>query len=303
MRVVMTLLVRDEEDVLAANLDFHLAQGVDFVIATDNLSTDRTPEILRNYERRGVMRTIHEPTDDYSQAIWVTRMARLAAQEYGADWIINNDADEFWWPARGTLRDVLAAVPDGIGVLEVPRHNFIAVESGGPFYERMLWREAVSLNVHGHPLLPKVAHRAAPDVMVAQGNHSVEGVHPAVVARSEMEILHFPLRHPAQFANKIAKGGAAYARNTALPPGVGSTWRSLFMELQADGDLSRHLAAAIHDPARIAHRLAAGEILLDTRLPDFMRTLCAPATELDAGISFGHRSKIVIDLTPRRGAA
>ena len=52
MRIVMTLLVRDEEDVLAANLDFHFAQGVDFVIATDNLSVDRTPQILRDYERR-----------------------------------------------------------------------------------------------------------------------------------------------------------------------------------------------------------------------------------------------------------
>jgi hypothetical protein len=273
MRLVMTLLVRDEEDVLAANLDYHLAQGVDFVIATDNLSTDRTPAILRDYERRGVLRTIHEPADDYSQAVWVTRMARLAAREHGADWVINNDADEFWWPAHGNLRDTLAAVPPTIGVVEVPRHNFVPVEGEGPFHARMLWREAVSLNVHGHPLPPKVAHRGAPDVAVAQGNHAVEGVTPPAVAPAGIEILHFPLRHPAQFTNKIAKGGAAYARNTTLPPGIGSTWRSLFAELQADGDLARHLAGAIHDPARLARRLAAGEILRDTRLADFLRGL------------------------------
>ena len=29
MKLVMTLLVRDEEDIVADNLDFHLAQGVD----------------------------------------------------------------------------------------------------------------------------------------------------------------------------------------------------------------------------------------------------------------------------------
>jgi hypothetical protein len=36
MKLVMTLLVRDEQDILADNLDFHLAQGVDEVIVTDN---------------------------------------------------------------------------------------------------------------------------------------------------------------------------------------------------------------------------------------------------------------------------
>jgi hypothetical protein len=36
MKLVMTLLVRDEEDIVADALDFHLAQGVDQVIVTDN---------------------------------------------------------------------------------------------------------------------------------------------------------------------------------------------------------------------------------------------------------------------------
>ena len=58
----MTLLVRDEEDLVEANLDHHFAQGVDFVIATDNGSVDRTPRILRRYARRG-----RAPTDSSSR--------------------------------------------------------------------------------------------------------------------------------------------------------------------------------------------------------------------------------------------
>ena len=54
MRLVMTLLVRNEADIVDAQIAFHLHAGVDFVIATDNGSDDGTIEILERYERAGV---------------------------------------------------------------------------------------------------------------------------------------------------------------------------------------------------------------------------------------------------------
>src|SRR2546421_6491749 len=106
----MTLLVRDEEELLPINLDYHLRQGVDFILVTDHGSTDATPEILDEYVARGVARGLRVDDEAYDQRSWVTRMARLAAVEHGADWVINNDADEFWWPLAGTLTDMLALV-------------------------------------------------------------------------------------------------------------------------------------------------------------------------------------------------
>ena len=98
MKLVLTVLARDEADVIDAQVAFHLNAGVDFVIATDNNSGDGTTELLEAYARDGVLHLIREPAEGLRQGEWVTRMARLAATEYGADWVINTDADEFWWP-------------------------------------------------------------------------------------------------------------------------------------------------------------------------------------------------------------
>src|SRR4029078_12960268 len=77
MRLVMTLLARDEADVIDAQVAFHLHAGVDFVVAVDNASGDGTTDILERYERSGVLRLIREPADDMRQDTWVTGMARL----------------------------------------------------------------------------------------------------------------------------------------------------------------------------------------------------------------------------------
>ena len=43
-RVVMTLLCWNESDIIAEHVTFHLSMGVDFILATDNVSSDRTVE-------------------------------------------------------------------------------------------------------------------------------------------------------------------------------------------------------------------------------------------------------------------
>ena len=54
-KLVMTLLVKNEEDMLEKNLQFHKSMGVDGFIVTDNNSTDRTPEIIKEYQEKGLI--------------------------------------------------------------------------------------------------------------------------------------------------------------------------------------------------------------------------------------------------------
>ena len=237
MKIIMTLLVRDEVDVIRENIQFHLRMGVDFFIVTDNGSTDGTLEILEEFRSKDVLYLIQESEDNYAQSKWVSRMACLAYSPYCADWVINNDADEFWWPASGDFKVELGQVPGDVSVVSVPRHNFVNVlERSGRWLEDMIFRETESKNSMGEPLPPKVCHRALPKVTVAQGNHAIE--FPAGLKswqESSIEILHFPVRSYGQFANKIAKGGAAYTRSSQ-PLTLGKTWRLLY-ERWCEGQL------------------------------------------------------------------
>ncbi len=269
--LVMTLLVRNEEDILAYNLEYHLAKGVDFVIATDNLSTDGTIDILHEYQKLKVLHIIHEHEDTYSQHKWVTRMARMASTEYQADWVINNDADEFWWLDETSIKDYLTAQNPEVTVLSAARHNFVPLHDKNtcPFYTRMIYRESLSLNALGKPLPPKVCHRAYAEIDVIQGNHAVkyQGVNlPALP--SKLSILHFPLRSYEQFSRKIELGGAAYARNPYLDKAVGSTWRMLYQKLLAD-ELSDYYELQQYDDTSIQAGLHEGILVEDTRLRDF----------------------------------
>lgn len=287
MKIVMTLLVRNEEDILATNIDYHLAQGVDYFIVTDNLSCDRTPEILRSYEARGVLHVIHEPSDDYSQHRWVTRMARMAATEYQADWVINNDADEFWWPSHHrSLRHALQTVPIQANAIKVSRSNFPLTQSQSSaalqddpslhcppseFLQRQIVRDTRSVNAIGRPLPPKMMHRAHPQVDVEQGNHGVHFPDQSLILDSSglLEIFHFPVRSYEQYRKKIENGGAAYERNTEFDRQVGLTWRHLYSELQAGRFLEYFRSESIPDHV-VESRDANPRYVVDVRLRDYM---------------------------------
>ncbi len=272
MCLIMTLLVRNEEDIVEANLEHHLAMGVDFVIATDNGSRDATVSILERYQRQGWLRLIHEPADDYSQHAWVTRMARLAATEYGADWVLNNDADEFWYPVGAPdLPTLLDAVPAEVGAVAGRRTNVLArPPDGRPFWARMTVRQVVGRNEAGGPLGPKLVHRADPEVVVRLGNHEIESARLGpVLDDGHIEILHFPLRSYEQFEAKVSLGGAAFERNPNLPPTIGVRWRTWYRQWQ-EGALPAEYERFVASDAEVAAGLEAGELVEDRRLADWM---------------------------------
>ena len=83
--------------------EFHHRAGRRFLRHHRQLLCRWDARIIDGYVRAGIAERIWEPQDDFSQARWVTRMARRAATEHRADWIINSDDDEFWSGRSGKL--------------------------------------------------------------------------------------------------------------------------------------------------------------------------------------------------------
>ncbi|HEU0146997.1 MAG TPA: glycosyltransferase family 2 protein [Bradyrhizobium sp.] len=270
----MTLLVRDEEDILASNLDFHLRQGVDFFIVTDNLSVDSTPDILQDYVRAGVAQYLYEGADDFSQHRWVTRMARMAAVDYAADWVINSDADELWLAADGsqTVKDALDLIPLETRALSAQRFNFAPLrwERHANPIEQMVLRDRGSKGFMGEPLPAKIAHRAFADITIEQGNHEVtRDGNRLPWAEGALRIFHYPLRFYQQFENKIAKGGAAYARNTELPSSCGHAWRALY-GLWQTGELPSYFRRQVPSSEELQEQLQNGTLVIDQSAADVL---------------------------------
>ena len=273
MKLVMTLLVRDEADIVDAQIAFHLNAGVDLVIATDNRSEDGTTEILERFARDGSLHRIDERGDDLRQSEWVTRMARLAATEFGADWVFNADADEFWSPRGGSFRELFATIPERYGVVRGAWRNFVPRPDDDRFFAERMTVRLARPSFHPHPLSThfKSAHRAAADVRVGRGNHEAfaDGLVP-LRGWYPIEILHFPVRSLEQCTRKYVTQFVALDRNAekGIPAHMADAHRAYL-----DGRLNAFYEPLVVDDAMLGRGLAQGNLAVDTRLRDTLRTL------------------------------
>jgi hypothetical protein len=272
MKLVMTVLARDEADVIDAQIAFHLNAGVDFVIATDNLSVDGTTDILESYARDGYLHLIREDSEYLRQADWITRMGRLAATDFGADWVLHSDADEFWWPRGESLKDVLASIPERYGIVRALMRQFVPRPDDGSFFaERMTVRLSAAAPINDprslfRPNL-KIVHRADPNVSVSIGAQRLLDS-PFVPLRGwyPVEFFHFPVRSLAQSERKYSHQQIA-AEQTPSP------YYDRVRELQEAGRLHEHYGSLLVDDDALERGLRDGSLVLDTRLRDALRSL------------------------------
>lgn len=274
MKLVMTLMVRDEADIIAEMIQFHLNQGIDLVIVTDNGSVDGTVEILEALSDDGSVDLRHDPVHQKQQGESVTGMARDAYALHGADWVINADADEFWTAAdtHVTLRDAFAGINTQIQSFTVPVIDMIGEPAlKGTGLQRLRYRDlrtptqlnAVGLLAHS---THDAVHIGSPDVTVAQGNHFV-----SLQSRGEpdhahrIEVRHFPWRSWSQYSRKVENAGRAYESQTLLKPSPNHHGMRDYQRLQ-DGTLLAHYLRRHPTEGDLRLGLAGGIYVEDSRV-------------------------------------
>lgn len=253
-RAGLVMMVKDEEDILDANLEHHHALGFRCFCILDNASTDTSAARISAFRDRhpdAVVLSVFDQIVGYYQsdkmAIFQDALPRYAALAgLPLDWMFFIDADEFIAfcgaddeagraALDAALRDpgatmlvmhwINAASPEMIQAL-LPGSDPFAV-----FTKRMTRLE---------PISPKIALRVGLGLQPMMGNHFVASYdHPLasmhVLACKDWYLMHYPLRSLQHVRAKVINGGRAFANSAGLET-HGGHWRQRYDAYLRHGD-------------------------------------------------------------------
>jgi len=210
---VMNLLVRDEVDLIEANIRYHYSIGISQFNVIDNGSTDGTLEVLRELALDIPINIISKPFEVYSQQEWMTELNFIARRQ-GASMVFNNDADEFYILRNESTLIELFSVSDS--VVFVNRYN-VLLESGkcwfnssyvvkNPvFIDREAQKSIESVSMPLVKIQRKVITNPWGIKCVGGGNHTARHVAKKFTSRLEERIFiaHYPFQSWEKFRKNI----------------------------------------------------------------------------------------------------
>ena len=216
------MMVRNEAAIIADSVGHLLGTiGVDRLYVADNGSTDRTYAILRAIaatDARLMVRIVPGPYDQPRIMRWMIEKA----VEDGADWLLPNDADEFFWPDGATLRRLCADARAGAGYL-LQVHNFVQLDwvarDRPGSIETMLFRAVPDGASYEGPervqgglpfvrarFVPKLLVRATPDLHLGRGSHTATGLAGPIRNAPMGALLHAPIRARNDLLTRVEHG-------------------------------------------------------------------------------------------------
>lgn len=221
LKLIMTLLVKDEEEIIEKHILFHKAMGVDGFIVTNNNSTDGTMTILKKLFDQGIiLEIIDEPDETYQQDKWVDKMIRIAKNKYQADWVINSDADEFYYSKDLNLKKSISKYPKLNAIKVESTFSFPTEEDmffNNPYFNSnpikdfefsLLGRNDDIIryfSLESIRTCPKVLHATKGYVMNVKGNHDVIMKEKILGNCSDIVLYHYHIANYRRYEDKARR--------------------------------------------------------------------------------------------------
>lgn len=277
-RLVMTILCRNEVDVIEANIRLHALLGVDAFVVMDNGSTDGTREKLAALQQQFDLMIIDEPSQTYQQAKWMLQLAHVARREMGAHWVISNDADEFWIPQQGDSLKMHLQLDDS--VVTVPRSNMVltneALKREYRFfdadhrvqypicYERDAQKHDPNISMLLVPISPKVIVNPNGLIKISGGNHRAKHWDKWRTARATdaIRVYHYPIRSYEQFEANIRHRQQLLKNTNARMGDHYRRWVRLYEQGRLREEFERLVISAEH-----LNVLAHYQVVVEDMLP------------------------------------
>lgn len=252
-RLLMTLVCKDEIDIIESNIRFHIAMGIDGIIVTDNGSTDGTRERLQKLKQEGlILEIIDEKKVGHLHSIFVNKMMNIAIHKYKADWVINADADEFYFSKTLNLKDQLPPRNSNINVLKIYSNwvfpleeqnnvidNIYFVKRAVTEYEKKKYQiveNDATRYFMDNEACPKTIIRTKGFIDIFDGNHYAKMKNYCEINPAGITLYHYHTRSYEAFEKKVVKAIKAVEFNNN--PNWAKGWK-MYIKQYRDGNLKQ----------------------------------------------------------------
>lgn len=280
VKLIMTFVIKDEEDIIEKNIRFHKAMGVDGFIVTSHNSIDKTNEILEKLKDEGlVLEIIKQTSSMHQHHVWVTEMINLATKKYKADWIINADADEFYYSNSLNLKASIVKVPnanvlwtDSKMLFPDDRDDYLTcpyflVRSFKSFEAEYLGiANGSGIPIGDAPLCRKVIHRTKGFVRILMGNHAVRMANQIEVESADIRLYHYHIKNYKGYEAKILRWLEAAK---LMPDGHGGHVKAM-IKLYEEGKLQSDYNEKYSSEMK-SFLMEHGVVIIDPSVINFMK--------------------------------
>lgn len=195
--IVGLISIRDDDDILADTLQYHLDHGVDKLAIIEHQISDESCAIVDKFVQHVAMRVRVSQHGFYPQ-VWLNELRREAEHRLSlttSDWFAHFDADERW--------EGLTEALDGLS------EDILVVESQEVINYLPDMQTVDTEGMLGCDVRPKIMIRAASDLSTMTGQHrAVDNREARSVSEEQIKtdafaIHHYPVRGADQFLKKI----------------------------------------------------------------------------------------------------